>query len=95
MHMYDGQYLDQILSLCKENKVISLEVKEGLWYFFSTIGEDCRDLLYFERVNVIEKINHETKISNASPRRGRWGQTRCQVSGAPPTTRTSGFSASS
>jgi len=63
---YDGysstkqfKYLRE--KLCKENKVISLEVKEGLWYFFSTIGDDCNDLLYFERVNVIDKISHDQK----------------------------------
>jgi len=44
--------------LCRDDTIIHLEVEEGLWYLFSTIGEDCKDLLYFERVNMMDKLAH-------------------------------------
>jgi len=60
---YDGLSATQTFrelksSLCIEDKIVTLEIESGLWYMFSTIGDDCTDLLYFERVNVIDKIAH-------------------------------------
>jgi len=61
---YDGykaskQFEGLKKSLCEKDRVISLKVKEGLWYFFSSIGEECEGLLYFERVNLIDKMLHD------------------------------------
>jgi len=63
MFEYDGlsptqKFKELKTSLCKEDKIITLEIEEGLWYMFSTIGEDCNDLLYFERMNVMDTISH-------------------------------------